>query len=93
MVCDNRGGEENVSNNMHCNFLTNSKMTVKKVKEIDVNSSCAHKTARHKSFIQLKNLPMSQKSGKCSEKQPILFIWEYGIVLPQVPTNTMFNEL
>lgn len=45
-------------------------------------SSCAHKAAKHNSFIQLQHRPTNKKSEKYSEKQPTVFMWEYGIILP-----------
>lgn len=39
-------------------------------------SACDHMTAKYNSFIQLKYLPMNEKSEKYSEKQATLLIWE-----------------
>lgn len=39
-------------------------------------SACGHMTAKCNSFIQLKHLPMNEKSGKYSETQGTLLTWE-----------------
>lgn len=44
-------------------------------------SACGHMTAKYNSFLQLKHLPMNEKSEKYSEKQATLLIWEWGTVL------------
>lgn len=47
-------------------------MTVQTIMEITMNRVPVAMTAKYNSFIQLKHLPMNEKSGKYSEMQGTL---------------------